>query len=110
MNHTQLLYTTKNTSLMIPKFSMECGNKKEEENIRRMNDFYDELKNSVIAYSESPDFPEGGKYFVKANVTEENNVATIRMEMRLRCKGSTISRRSLIHSWQDGVITQKIME
>lgn len=110
MNHTQLLYTTKKTSLMIPKFSIEGSGKREEENVRRMNDFYDELKRSVIAYSESCDFPEGGKYFAKANVSEENDVTTVRLEMRLRCKGSTVSSRSLVHSWEDGVITQKIME
>lgn len=110
MNHTQLLYTTKKTSLMIPKFTIDGGNKREEENVRRMNDFYDELRLSIIAYSESPDFPEGGKYFAKANVSEKDNVTTVRLEMRLRCKGSTLSSRSLVHNWEDGVITQKIIE
>ncbi len=110
MKHTQLLYTTKNTSLMIPKFSVDSGKKREEENVRRMNDFYDELKKSVIAYSESPDFPEGGKYFAKANVTQSDDVTTVRMEMRLRCKGATVSHRSLIHEWEDGVISRKITE
>ena len=110
MNHTQLLYTTKNTSLMIPKFTAENGTKKEEENVKRMNSFYDELKRSVIAYSESSDFPEGGKYFAKANVTDDNDVTTVRMEMRLRCKGATVSHRSLVHRWEDGVITRKLTE
>ncbi len=110
MNYTSHLYNTKTSTVFIPVFSSENGDKKEEDNIRRMNGFYDELKRSIFSYTQSPDFPEGGRYFAKAEVTENKESLEIKMILRLRSKGKTVSTRILTHTWKDGVVTAKRIE
>lgn len=107
MKHTIQLYTTKTTSVMIPVFTCETGGKEEEENTRRMNEFYSELKSSVFAYTESDSFPEGARYFAKATVTPANEGLSVRVVMRLRQGGKTVSSRELTHTWLDGVVISK---
>lgn len=109
MKYTTHLFTTKNTCVQIPFFSTDSGDKKEEENVKRMNSFYDELKRSVVGYSESDNFPKDGRYFAKAQILESGDSLEIRLTMRLRCGGKTVSSRILSHTWNDGVILEKRM-
>jgi len=107
MRYTTHLYNTKSTSVLIPFLTAETGEKREAENVKRMNGFYDELKRSVFGYTESDSFPEGGRYFAKALVDENEKGFEVKVIMRLRCGGKTISSRTLTHTWQDGVVIKK---
>ena len=75
-----------------------------------MNDFYDDLKKSVISYTESDMFPEKGKYFAKASVTKEDDKISIKVDMRLRLGAETTSSKSMTHVWKDGVVKQKLTQ
>ncbi|MBQ4067238.1 MAG: hypothetical protein IJD22_06300 [Clostridia bacterium] len=109
MKHSIQLYTTKNTSVMIPVFTCETGAIAEEENTKRMNSFYTEFKASVFSYTEGDGFPEGAKYIAKATVTEQSNDLTVKVSLRLRKEGKTISQRELSHTWRDGVVIEKLI-
>ena len=110
MRYTTNLFNTKTASVLIPVFFSEKGDVREEENIKRMNSFYEELKKSVFGYTGSESFPEGGRYFAKAQVTENTDKLSVRVVMRLRAGGKTVSSRILTHTWQDGVVVEKRVE
>ncbi|MBQ2729766.1 MAG: hypothetical protein IJF69_03235 [Clostridia bacterium] len=107
MMYSTNLYNTKTTSVIIPVFTPEKGEKAEEENVRRMNDFYDELKRSVFAYTESDSFPKNGRYFAKTLVTKNDDCLEIKVVLRLRSEGKTLSSRTFTHTWKDGVVIKK---
>lgn len=104
MRYTTKLFNTKKVAVMIPVFFPESGDKGETENTRRMNGFYDELKSAVFGYADSESFPEGGRYFAKAQVTEDEDELTVKVTMRLRREGRTLSERTLTHTWKNGVV------
>lgn len=104
MRYTTKLFNTKKVAVMIPVFFSESGDKWENENTRRMNSFYDELKSAVFSYAESESFPEGGRYFAKAQVTADEDELTVKVIMRLRREGKTLSERILTHTWKDGAV------
>ena len=106
MRYTTKLYNNKKASVTIPVFFFGEGTNREEENVRRMNSFYEELRGSVFSYTESPDFPEGGRYFAKTQVTDCEDGIEVKVIMRLRCPEG-IRGKTLIHRWRDGVITKK---
>jgi len=110
MRYTTKLYTTNSASILIPEFYAETGGKREEESVRRMNGFYNELKSSVIGYTESSTFPEGGKYYAKAQITSNDERLEVRVSLRLRSRGRTVSARTLTHTWCDGVVIEKKLD
>lgn len=110
MKYTLHLYSTKSASIAIPIFTCDTGTPREEENVRRMNGFYDEMKRSVISYTECDTFPEGGKYFAKAKVCDDGGLLKVSVDLRLRQKGEVISKRTLTHTWSDGVVVEKKVE
>ena len=110
MRYTTHLYNTKSTSVLIPFFTAETGEKREAENVKRMNGFYDELKRSVAVFCESDTFPDGGRYFAKSTVSEDGDRLTVKVVMRLRVCGECISGREMTHIWKDGVIVSKKIE
>ena len=107
MRYTLHLYSTKSASVVIPVFTCETGKPREEENVRRMNGFYEELRQSVIRYTECDTFPEGGKYFAKAKVCDNGGLLKVCVNLKLRQNGSVISQRTLTHTWSDGVVVAK---
>ena len=109
MTYTTHTFNTKNTSVLIPVFTADSGERREEEHVKQMNGFYDELKRSVFIYTSSSDFPKGGKYFARAYVTSIDEGIEIKVIMRLRSSGKTVSSRTLTHLWKDGVVIKKIV-
>ena len=109
MRYTIKLFTTRAAQIQIPVFFSDRGGG-EDENARRMNDFYDELKRSVAVFCESDTFPDGGRYFAKSTVSEDGDSLTVRVVMRLRVCGECISGREMTHIWKDGVIVSKKIE
>ena len=110
MRYSLHLYSTKSASVVIPVFTCETGKQKEEENVKRMNGFYEELRQSVIRYTECDTFPEGCKYFAKARVFDDGGLLKVSVDLKLRNKGDIISKRSLTHTWSDGVVVEKKMK
>ena len=107
MKYTLHLYSTKTASVVIPVFCCDTGGKREEENVSRMNGFYDELRKSIMQYTEYDTFPEGGKYFAKSRVSDGGGLLTVTVDLRLRVKGEMQGKRKLTHTWSDGVVVEK---
>ena len=107
MRYSLHLYSTKSASVVIPVFTCDTGKPREEENVKRMNGFYEELRQSVIRYTECDTFPEGGKYFAKAKVLDDGGLLKVSVDLKLRNKGEVISKRALSHTWSDGVVIEK---
>ena len=110
MNYSTHLYTNKRTCVIIPVFTAESGDKAETENVKRMNEFYDELKRSVFVYTESADFPEGGKYFTRADISESGEALCVNVTMKIRKNGKTVKSRTLSHTWKNGVVVAKTVQ
>ncbi len=106
MTYNDQLYSTQRVSVVIPVFTPQSSDRREEENTRRMNDFYTELKKAVTLYTENPDFPKNGKYFLRSTVTCEEDRFKINTVMRLRERGATVRKKEMLHVWEDGVIIE----
>ncbi len=106
MKYTNRLTTNDKLSMIIPFFSMEDSS--EEAYINRMNAFYSEFSSSIVAYSQSEDFPTGARYFAKAEVTPHRNGICVQLTMRLRKDGCTFKSAEVSHVWNRGVIVEKM--
>ncbi len=107
MKYSTHLYTNKSTCVIVPVFTAESGDKTEAESVKRMNEFYDEMKRAVFIYTESSDFPEGGKYFTRAEITDSGDSICVCVVMNLRKNGKTVTKRTLSHTWKNGVVVKK---
>ncbi|MBR6676329.1 MAG: hypothetical protein IKL24_03255 [Clostridia bacterium] len=107
MKYSTHLYTNKSTCVIIPVFTSDSGDKTEAESVKRMNEFYDEMKKAVFVYTESADFPKGSKYFARADILEADNKFQVSVIMKLRKSGKTLSTRTLSHTWENGVVVEK---
>ena len=99
-------YSDERSSVAIPVFTPTSAKGKEEDAVRRINDFYSELKRSVIAYTQSDVFPKGGKYYVRVTVEPEEDGFRINTVLRLREMGKTTRKREIFHLWRGGVIVE----
>ncbi|MBQ3528248.1 MAG: hypothetical protein IJA52_06850 [Clostridia bacterium] len=106
MTYTIQYYSDESSSVAIPVFTPTSAKGREEDSVRRINDFYSELKRSVMAYAKSEAFPKGAKYYVRTTVEPSEEGFEITAVLRLRSRGATIRKRELYHLWQDGVITK----
>ena len=106
MTYNIQYYSDDRSSVAIPVFTPGSAMGKEEDAVRRINDFYSELKRSVMAYTQSEVFPKGAKYYVRTTVEPSDGGFEISTTLRLREMGKTTRKRELFHHWQDGVIVK----
>ena len=89
-------------TLIYPRLSPD--DKKEEDEVKRMNDFFAEIEAHIKAFSLSDKFPEGGK--LSAECTHNIDDATTDCTFSVKRRGKLTRRIRVRLTWEKGYIKQ----
>lgn len=92
----------------LPVFRASDGEtqRRETQNIQRMNAFYEKLAGYITEFAASEAFPAGGRYRAEGScrLSEDGTDVTVTVRLSLYCRGRRTAGRCLCHTWRDGII------
>ena len=78
--------------------------KRGQADARRMSAFYEYMKDCVLEYCRSDEFPQGGKYYVDYRIREVLDGYDVEIFLRLRVRGRSVGSARIEHKWRDGAL------
>lgn len=95
--------------VFLPVFNTsEDSTRRETRDTARMNAFYKSLAGYIGEFVLSQEFPQGGRYRADSvcRQSEDGREITVVVSLSLHHRGRCSARRTLCHTWRDGVIVQ----